>query len=86
MQNTGHPHAESCPSSTDQVIGKIVRPDGTRLPVRSLLTDGKILVVGTYLEFETTIGAAIAYGYTLEDASPELSEAWDKAVAKRQKP
>lgn len=42
--------------------------------------------MGIYVEFETTIGAAITSGYSLEDASPALSEAWDNAAARRQAP
>ncbi|EGQ61085.1 hypothetical protein GGI1_04417 [Acidithiobacillus sp. GGI-221] len=67
-------------------IGTIVRPNGTRLPVIRLLPAGKISVMGIYVEFETTIGAAITSGYSLEDASPALSEAWDNAAARRQAP
>ena len=67
-------------------IGTIARPNRTRLPVIRLLPDGKISVMGIYVEFETTIGAAITSGYSLEDASPALSEAWDNAAARRQAP
>jgi hypothetical protein len=42
--------------------------------------------MGIYVEFETTIGAAITSGYSLEDASPALSEAWDNAAPRRQAP
>ena len=65
-------------------LGTLIRPNGTRLPVTGLLPGGKISVMGIYVEFETTIGAAITSGYSLEDASPALSEAWDNAAARRQ--
>lgn len=65
-------------------LGTLIRPNGTRLPVTGILPDAKISVMGVYVEFETTLGAAIASGYSLEDASPVLSEAWDKAAASRQ--
>ena len=67
-------------------LGTLVRPNGTRLPVTGLLSEGKISVMGVYVEFETTIGAAVTSGYSLEDASPALSEAWDNAVTRRQAP
>lgn len=67
-------------------LGTLIRPNGTRLPVTGLLSEGKISVMGVYVEFETTIGAAITSGYSLEDASPALSEAWDNAAARRQAP
>ena len=68
------------------LFGTLVRPNGTRLPVTGLFPDGKISVMGVYVEFETTIGAAITSGYSLEDASPALSEACDNAAARRQAP
>ncbi|MHB1678802.1 MAG: hypothetical protein ACYCSS_14950 [Sulfuriferula sp.] len=64
-------------------LGTLIRPNGTRLPITGLLPDGKISVLGVYVEFETTIGAAIASGYSLENASPALSEAWDASAARR---
>lgn len=67
-------------------LGTLIRPNGTRLPVTGLQADGKISVMGAYVEFETTIGAAITSGYSLEDASPAFSEAWDNAAARRQAP
>ena len=67
-------------------LGTLIRPNGTRLSVIGILPDGKISVRGAYVEFETTIGAAVTSGYSLEDASPALSEAWDNAVARRQAP
>ncbi|MCR0968790.1 MULTISPECIES: hypothetical protein [Acidithiobacillus] len=33
------------------------------------------------MDLETTIGATIAYGYSLEDAIPALIDAWDNATA-----
>ncbi|MBU2793745.1 hypothetical protein [Acidithiobacillus thiooxidans] len=66
-------------------LGMLIRPNGTRLlPITGLQSEGKISVTGVYVEFETTIGAAIAFGYSLEDATPALSEAWDNAAARRQ--
>jgi hypothetical protein len=65
-------------------LGTLIRPNGTRLPVTGILPDGKISVMGVYVEFETTLSTAIASGYSLEDASPVLSEAWDKAATRRQ--
>ena len=66
-------------------LGTLIRPNGTRLPITGLQSEGKISVTGVYVEFETTIGAAIAFGYSLEDATPALSsEAWDNAAARRQ--
>lgn len=65
-------------------LGMLIRPNSTRLPITGLQFEGKISVTGVYVEFETTIGAAITFGYSLEDATPALSEAWDNAAARRQ--
>ncbi|MBE7566359.1 hypothetical protein [Acidithiobacillus sp. HP-11] len=65
-------------------LGTLIQPNGTRPPITGVQSEGKISVTGIYMEFETTIGAAIAFGYSLEDATPALSEAWDNAAARRQ--
>lgn len=65
-------------------LGTHIQPNGTRPPITGVQSEGKISVTGIYMEFETTIGAAIAFGYSLEDATPALSEAWDNAAARRQ--
>ncbi len=38
-------------------LGTLIRPNGTRLPITGLQSEGKISVTGVYVEFETTIGA-----------------------------
>lgn len=64
-------------------LGTLIRPNGTRLPITGLQSDGVISVIGVYVEFETTIRAAIAFGYALEDAMSALSEAWRLFAGKR---
>jgi hypothetical protein len=64
-------------------LGTLIRLNGTRLPIAGLQSDGVISVIGVYVEFETTIGAAIAFGYALEDAMSALSEAWRLFAGRR---
>jgi len=61
-------------------LGTLIRPNGARLPITGLRPEGKISVRGVYVEFETTLVAAIVSGYSLEDAYPALSEAWEAAA------
>ena len=63
-------------------LGTLIRLNGTRLPITGLQHDGAISVSDVYVEFETIIGATIAYGYSLEDAIPALIDAWDNATAR----
>ncbi|MBU2755606.1 hypothetical protein HFU84_05015 [Acidithiobacillus sp. CV18-2] len=62
-----------------EISGVIIRPtDGARLPVIGLDRDGKILVQGAYVTFETTIRAAIHAGYRLVSADGDLLHAWEQ--------
>ncbi len=60
-------------------IGTLIRPTGAELPILQMAADGKLLVQGTYVQFETTIRAAIRSGYELADAVPDLRDAWERA-------
>ncbi|QQD71630.1 hypothetical protein [Acidithiobacillus ferrivorans] len=62
-------------------LGTLIRLNGTRLPITGLQPNGEISVRSVYVGLETTIGATIAYGYSLEDAIPALIDAWDNATA-----
>ena len=62
-----------------QPLGMLIRPTGSRLPILQMGTDGTIEVQGTYVTFETGIGAALRSGYRLEDATLELRKAWEMA-------
>jgi hypothetical protein len=62
-------------------LGTLIRLNGTRLPITGLQLNWEISVRGVYVDFETTIRAAIAFGYALEDAIPALIDAWDNATA-----
>ena len=62
-------------------LGTLIRPNGTRLPITGLQSEGKISVTVVYVEVETPIGAAIAFGCSLEDAPPALCEDCDNATA-----
>jgi hypothetical protein len=61
-------------------LGALVRPNGSRMPITGLHANGKITVRGVYVEFETTLGAAIVSGYALEDACPAVADAWEVAA------
>lgn len=63
--------------------GTLIRPNGTRLPIAGLQSDEVISVSDVFVEFETIIGAAIAFGYALEDAMAALSEAWRLFAGRR---
>ncbi len=65
-------------------IGMLIRPNGTRLPIIGLFSavtpqrgrDFLMEVAGVYAVIETTIGAAIARQYSLENATPALLAVW----------
>ena len=59
-------------------LGSLIRLNGTRLLITGLQPNGEISVRSVYVDIETTIGATIAYGHSLEDAIPALIDAWDK--------
>jgi hypothetical protein len=71
-----------------KILGHLVHPNGEkRLPVLSLMGTDGLLVRGEYVDFETSIGAAIRSGYALE-ANPgsRLQASWDKTRSERGDP
>ena len=65
--------------ASNECHGIIIRPaTGARLPVIGLDREGKILVQGAYVTFETTIQAAIRGGYRLTAADGDLLHAWEQ--------
>lgn len=65
-------------------LGILIRPNGTRLPITGLQSEGATSVTGIYLGFETAIGAIIAFGYSPEDSTPTPSEVWENAAGRYQ--
>lgn len=65
-------------------LGMLIPPNGTRLPITGLQSEGTTSVTGIYLGFETATGATIAFGYSPEDSTPTPSEVWENAAVRYQ--
>jgi hypothetical protein len=67
-------------------LGYLVRPsNGARLPILALKDRDRIQARGEYVDFETSIRAAIRGGYSLEESCGDLRDAWDLACAERER-